>query len=159
MISKYYYRMLLYVLITLSVGVEAGYNFPAVGFDNLNSGPVLNMFVSRDFGVADLALSLKTDFYHGRNNAYSVNFYGIRVHTFKSTWRFSPVIEFGTDYMMRTLNAGKESGYVFTYGVGLVINFTVDRLRIYPKLCYDGVTDFKKHAGFLGTKIGIAYDI
>ncbi|KPJ73797.1 hypothetical protein AMJ52_03070 [candidate division TA06 bacterium DG_78] len=61
--------------------------------------------------------------------------------------------------MTRNLNTAKESGYVFTYGIGLVINFTVDRLRIYPKLCYDGITDFKEHAGFIGMKIGIAYDI
>jgi hypothetical protein len=151
--------MLLYILIALSVGIEAGYNFPSVGFDNLNAGPVLNIFVSRDFGIADLALSLETDFYHGKNNAYSVNLYGVRVHTFKSTWRFSPTIEFGAEYITRNLNAAMESGYVCTYGVGILINFTVDRLRIYPKLCYDGVTDFKKHAGFLGAKIGIAYDI
>lgn len=151
--------MLLYVLIALSVGIEAGYNFPAVGFDNLNSGPVLSISVSRDFGIADLALSLKTDFYRGKNTAYSVNFYGVRVHAFKSMWRFSPIIEFGAEYMTRNLNAAMESGYVFTYGIGLVINFTVDRLRIYPKLCYDGVTDFNEHTGFLGTKIGIAYDL
>jgi hypothetical protein len=151
--------MLLYALIALSVGIEGGYNLPAARFDNLNSGPALSIFMSRDFSIADLALSLETDFYRGKNSAYSVNFYGIHVHTFKSTWRFSPVIEFGAEYMTRTLNAEKESGYVFTYGIGLVINFTVDRLRIYPKLCYDGVTDFKKHAGFIGMKIGIAYDI
>jgi hypothetical protein len=151
--------MLLYALIALSVGIEAGYNSPALGFDNLNAGPVLNIVVSRDFGIANLALSLDTDFYHGKNNAYSVNFYGARVHVFKSTWRFSPVIEFGARYLSRTLNAAKESDYVCTYGIGLVINFTIDRLRIYPKLCYDGVTDFKEHAGFLGAKIGIAYEI
>jgi len=120
---------------------------------------VLSIFASRDFGIADFTLSLETDFYHGKNNAYSVNFYGVRIHTFKSTWRFSPVIEFGAEYMTRNLNTAKESGYVFTYGIGLVINFTVDRLRIYPKLCYDGITDFKEHAGFIGMKIGIAYDI
>ena len=75
--------MILYFLVALSLGVEGGYNLP-VGFDNLESGPGFAVFVSRDFGITDIAFSLETNFYRGKNSAYSLNSYGFRLGFNKS---------------------------------------------------------------------------
>lgn len=150
--------MILYFLVALSLGVEGGYNLP-VGFDNLESGPGFAVFVSRDFGITNIALSLETNFYRGKNSAYSLNSYGFRLGFNKSNWLFSPAIDLGADYINRKINAAKETGYAVMYGLGFLINFHVEQLRISPKFYYSGLTDFKSHAGFIGLRIGISYEI
>ena len=68
-------------------------------------------------------------------------------------------MEFGTDYVSRKINNVKETGYTFNYTIGLLINFHSENLRIYPKFYYEGITDFKIQAGFIGVKLGIGYEI
>ena len=153
-----YNNMVLYFLIAISLGIEGGYNFPATGFDNLNSGAVLNIFINRNFGFADIAVSLETDFYRGKNSSYALNRYGIEFQFSKNNWRFSPIFEIGSNYIYRKLNKTKETGYALSYGLGILLNFHIDRLRLYPKFYYDGTTDLKSHAGFIGVKMGINYE-
>jgi hypothetical protein len=149
----------IYLLLSISIGVEGGYNLPATGFDNLKSGPIMTIFLSRDIGIVDITTSLETSFYFGKNPAYSMNRYGFHIGFSKRNWQFSPVIEIGGDYVSRGINNVSESGFAMNYGLGFLINFRVEKLRIYPKLYYDGLTDFKSHAGFIGIKLGIDYEI
>ncbi len=151
--------MLLYILISLSVGIEGGYNEPALGFNNIKSGAVFTLFASRHSRLADVTFSIGTGFHVGDNPSYSLDSYGLRCGLSKNNWLFSPVLEFGADYLRRTIHNAKESGYGFTYTIGLVINFRYERLRLYPKFYYEGITDFKEHGGFIGTKLGNSYEI
>lgn len=151
--------MLLYIIISMSFGIEGGYNIPAVGFNNLKSGTALTMFVNRNFKVTDITFSIGTTYYSGNNAGYSFNSYGLRCGFNKNNWRFSPVVEFGTDYVSRKINNVKETGYTFNYTIGLLINFHSENLRIYPKFYYEGITDFKTQAGFIGVKLGLGYEI
>ena len=151
--------MLFCFLISLSVGIKAGYNFPAVGLNNINSGVALTVFVNRHWRVADVTFSIGTAFYTGDNPSYSLTSYGLRCGLSKNNWFFSPIAEFGGDYANRAINAAQESGYVFDYALGLLLNFHKERLRIYPKFYYEGVTDFKEQAGFIGAELGFAYEM
>lgn len=151
--------MLIYIIISISFGIEGGYNIPAVNFNDLKSGAALTIFVNRHYRIADVTFSIGTVFYSGDNTGYSLNSYGLRCGFSKNNWKFSPVIEFGADYVNRKINSAKESGYAFNYIIGLMINFHSNKLRIYPKFYYEGITDFKIQAGFIGAKLGIGYEI
>lgn len=151
--------MLLYLLISISVGIEGGYSQGAVGFNDLKSGTALTVFVNRHFRTADMTFSIGTSFYSGENTSYSLNFYGLRCGFNKNNWRLSPLIEFGADYVTRGVKGVKESGYALNYTIGLLINFHSNNIRIYPKFYYEGTTDFKVQAGFIGMKLGISYEI
>jgi len=141
------------------LGIEGGYSQPAVGFNNLDPGNVFVIFVGRDLGITNIAFSLETAFYHGKNLGYSFNTAGIRFGFYRSDWRFSPAVGFGTDYVSRAMNKNNETSFAFNYHVGLLINFHINRLRIYPKFYYEGITDFKKQAGFIGVNLGLDYEM
>ncbi len=151
--------MLLCILIALSVGIEGGYNEPALGFNNIKSGTAFTLFMNRHLRLADVTLSIGTGFHTGDNPSYSLDSYGLRCGLSKNDWLFSPVIEFGADYLRRTIHNANESGFAYVYTIGLVINFRYERVRLYPKFYYEGLTDFKEHGGFIGTKLGIGYEI
>lgn len=151
--------MILYLLVSLSVGIEAGVNQPLIGFDNLNSGTVFNLFLGRNLGFTDVNLSAQGSFYQGKNLGYSFSSYGIRLGFNKKNWRFSPVIELGMDYVTRELNKSGESGFGLNYSLGFLINFRVESVSLYPKFYYDGITDLRKEAGFIGMKLGIGYEL
>jgi hypothetical protein len=151
--------MFVYFLIAVAIGFEGGYTQPALGFDNLNSGMGFAVFIDRNFRITDMAIAAHTTMHQGKHPGYSLNFTGIRFCFYKRNWRFSPAIELGADYVDRELNKHREMGFAFDYCLGLMINFRVNQVRIYPKLFYDGVTDFKMHAGFVGIKFGVDYEI
>jgi len=151
--------MFLFFLSAFSLGLEAGYGEPAINFNNLNAGPGLAIFVRKDFGISDISFMFQTDFYQGKNTGYSFSLYGMSVAFSKTRWRFSPLIEFGADYISRGIKNAKESGYVFAYGLGILVNFQIERLHLYPIFSYDGITDFRKQAGFLGFRLGIDYEM
>ncbi len=139
--------------------MEGGYVAPAVQFTNLNSGVVFSFFVQQSCKPGDVALSFQTAFYTGDNRQYALNAYGVRLGLSKNTWRFSPVAEIGVDYLTRSIGNTSESGYAFTYTLGLLWNLEKEKLRFYPKVYYEGMTDFKEHGGFIGFKVGFAYEI
>jgi len=151
--------MFLYLLINLTVGIEAGVNQPLLGFDNLNSGSVFGVYLNRNLGFTDIALSAQGTFYQGKNLAYSFNSYGLRCGFSKRSWRFSPIVELGMDYVLRKFNSFTEAGIALNYGFGFLINFKYESLTIYTKFYYDGITDLRKQAGFIGIKLGIGYEI
>ena len=151
--------MIVYILVALSIGIEGGYNIPAVGFQNINTGASVALFADRNMGITDLTFSLQTSFFRGDNPSYTMNATGLRLGMYKGNWPISPLLAVGGDYINRGLNQNSETGFAAAYTIGAIINFKFNRLHIYPKLYYDGVTDFKEHAGFLGFKIGIAYEI
>lgn len=151
--------MILYYLTALSLGIEGGYSQPALRFNNLDPGNALTIFVSRDFGITNISFSLETAFYHGKNPGYSFNTAGIRFGFYRNDWRFSPAVGFGTDYVSRAMNKNSETGLAFNYTLGLLINFHINRLRIYPKFYYESITDFTKQAGFIGIKLGLDYEM
>lgn len=151
--------MFLYVLISLTVGIEGGYNEPALGFKNINSGTTFTLFMNRHWRIADVTLSIGTGFHIGDNPSYSMDSYGLRLGLSKDNWLFSPVLACGADYLRRTISDAKEVGYAFIYTIGLSINFRYERVRLYPQFYYEGLTDFKEHGGFIGTRLGIGYEI
>ncbi len=132
---------------------------PASGFDNLNSGPSLAICYGGDFGFTDFTFALETNFYQGKSPGYTVNTYGLHLELSKNNWRFSPVIILGGDYLTRGIGSASESGSAFIYGLGLAMNFGIENLRIYPKLFFEGMTDFKANASFIGFKLGFSYEI
>lgn len=151
--------MLLFYIIAFSVGIEGGYSQPAVRFNNLDVGTALVIFVGRDFGIVYSTLALETVFYRGENAGYSFTTNGILFELSRRNGWFSPVIGFGADYVTRSLNRKSESGFAFNYRVGFLINFHMNRVRIYPKLYHEGITDFKEQAGFFGMKLGLDYEL
>jgi len=151
--------MVLYLLVNLALGVEGGINQPLIGFDNLNSGVVFNVSLSNDLGVVGLSLALQGSFYQGKNPGYSLGSYGARFEFTKHNWRFTPVIELGSDYIYRELNQLKESGFTLSYGIGFQLKFRYESIRVYPEFLYDGLTDFSTQAGFLGIRLGIGYEL
>ena len=84
--------------------------------------------------------------------------YGVRCFFTKHRWRVAPVLDIGTDYVYRSLNGQKESGWAFVYGIGMVINIPAESMRVFPTFFYEGITDGARHGGFLGMKLGIAYE-
>lgn len=151
--------MFVCILLAISIGIEGGYNIPAVGFENINTGTTVSLFAERNMGIVDLNLSIQTSFFTGDNPSYTLHNTGLRIGMCKANWLFSPLLAVGGDYINRGLTQSNETGFAAAYTIGVLINFKVDRLRIYPKIHYDGLTDFKEHAGFLGLRIGIAYEI
>jgi hypothetical protein len=149
---------MIFFLITLSVGFEGGYNMPAVGFKDLNSGAAFSLYVNRHFRFADLGIGVRTSYFSVENSAYSLYFYGLSIGLAKNSWLFSPVIEFGPEYARRKLGSSKESGFGFNYTLGFLINIYFDKLRFYPKFYYEGITDIETHAGFVGAKLGVGYE-
>jgi hypothetical protein len=151
--------MFLYMLVALSIGIEGGYNIPAVGFENINAGTVFSIFADRNVGFIDLKLSAQTAFYTGDNPSYSFTTTGLRLAVYKKNWPVSPIMAVGGDYVGRSLNQSNETGFGAAYTLGFLLNFKVNQLHIYPEFYYDGLTDGKKHGGFIGMRIGIAYEI
>lgn len=151
--------MFLFYLTALSVGIEGGYSQPAVRFNNLNAGTAFALFVGRDFKIINTTLAFETIFYRGENAGYSFTTTGIRFEMSQRNWRFSPVIGCGADYVTRSINKNRESGFAFNYRIGLLINFFINRLRIYPKFCYEGITDSQEQAGFFNIKLGLDYEL
>ncbi|UCF70213.1 MAG: hypothetical protein JSW49_08420 [candidate division WOR-3 bacterium] len=151
--------MLLYILIGLSIGIEGGYVFPAVGFESISSGAGFAVFADRNAGIVDVSLSLQTAFNTGDNPGYSMTTMGFRFGLYKENWSISPVLAFGGDYLSRSLNGTSESGFAAAYTIGAQINIRHERLHIYPKFYYEGLTDLKVHAGFIGIKLGVGYEI
>ncbi|KPL14969.1 hypothetical protein AMJ74_02430 [candidate division WOR_3 bacterium SM1_77] len=151
--------MLLHMLLAFSLGIEGGYHIPAVGFQNINTGNSFSVYTVRNVGFVDLTLALKTAFYTGDNASYNLNATGLRLGVQKSNWPISPVLAIGGDYVSRALGQNSESGFALAYSMGMLLNFRIDRLSIHPKFYYDGLTDMKTHAGFIGLKLGIGYEI
>lgn len=151
--------MLLCMLVALSIGIEGGYNIPAVGFENINAGTVFSIFADRNMGFIDLKLSAQTAFYTGDNPSYSFNTTGLRLAVYKKNWPVSPIMAIGADYIGRSLSQSSETGFGAAYTLGVLLNFKVNHLHIYPEFYYDGLTDGKTHGGFIGMRIGIAYEI
>lgn len=151
--------MLLYVLLSFTIGLEGGYSFPAAGFKDINTGMNFSIFALREVGFVDLTLGIQAAYYTGDNTSYHFSTTGIRFGVQKSNWKISPVLTISAHYASRSLNASKESGFTAAYSIGAVLNFRIERLAIYPKISYDGLTDMKTHAGFIGLNLGVAYEI
>lgn len=151
--------MLLYTLISLSIGIEGGYDFPAVGFESVHSGAVFAVFADRTAGIVDLTFSLQAAFYTGDNPGYSMNTVGLRIGLYKKNWSVSPVVAVGGDYLSRSLNQADETGFTAAYMVGVQVNFNHEKIHIYPRFYYEGLTDLKAHDGFIGLKLGVGYEI
>jgi hypothetical protein len=151
--------MLLQVLLAFSLGIEGGYHIPAVGFQNLNAGTGFAIYTIRNVGFVDLRLTLQTTFYTGENTAYNLSTTGMSFGVHKSNWPISPFLAIGADYVSRSLGQSDESGFALAYSIGMCTNFRKERLSIHPGIYYDGLTDMKTHAGFIGLKLGIGYEI
>lgn len=150
--------MLLWCLLSFSVGVEVGYSIPALAFTDIQSGPSVQMFICKPAKLVDISLSTTAAFYTGDNTAYSLSLYGIQLGLYKTAWRFSPFFELGGQYVTREIQMMSETGYCLSYSFGLLLNFRYESMRLYPKLYYEGITDIEQHAGFLGARMGIAYE-
>jgi hypothetical protein len=147
------------MLITMSIGIEGGYNIPAVGFEDIHSGAAFSVSADRSMGIVDLTFSMQAAFYTGDNAGYSMNTTGFRLGFYRKSWSVSPVFAVGGDYINRGLNQTSENGFAVAYTLGVLINLKYERLHIYPKFHYDGLTDMSVHAGFIGLKLGIGYEI
>jgi hypothetical protein len=151
--------MLLQMLLAFSLGIEGGYHIPAAGFQNLNTGTRFSVYAVRDVGFVDLTLGLNTAFYTGDNVSYHVSTTGVRLGMQKTNWVISPVLAIGAAHVSRSLGQNSESGFALAYSIGTAMNFRKERLSIHPGIYYDGLTDMKTHAGFIGLKLGIGYEI
>ncbi len=147
------------MLLALSIGIEGGYDLPAIGFKDINTGAVFSLAAGRKVGIADAVFSLQVSFYSGDNPAYSMSTMGFRLGFYKKNWPLSPFISIGSDYVIRNLDEGSENGFAAAYATGLLFNFKVERLHVYPKISYEGLTDMKEHAGFISLRLGILYEI
>jgi hypothetical protein len=151
--------MLLQMLLAFSLGIEGGYHIPAVGFQDLNTGTSFSIYTVRNTGFVDLTLALQTAFYTGDNASYHFNATGLRIGMQKGNWPISPALAIGGDYVSRALGQNSESGFALAYSMGILVNLRIDRLSIRPIIYYDGLTDLKTHAGFVGLKLGVGYEI
>jgi hypothetical protein len=145
------------MLIALALGIEAGYNTPASGFQDID-GVSFALYASRNLSLADLSVSLRSSSYTVENSAYSLQFYGLGFTLTKNNWLLSPVLGFGPEYVLRKYRAQEESGYATSYILGFQLNFRFQKIHLFPRLYYEGLTDMETHAGFLGAKIGIGYE-
>ncbi len=153
--------MILLFITSLHLGVEGGLSQPIIGFDyELHSGVMVKIFLGKEDLNHHVFLNLAINgaYYSGENPGYTFSNYGISFLIQKSNWRFAPFVETGVSYIARELNMNKEWGVVYDYAVGFLINFYYESIRIYPGLYYDGMTDFKAHAGNIGIKMGIDYE-
>jgi len=151
--------MLLQILLAFSLGVEGGYQIPAVGFQDLNTGASFSVYTLRNVGFVDLTLALQTAFYTGDNSGYHLNTTGLRLGIQKSNWPISPIVAIGGDYVSRALGEENEAGFALAYSLGVLLGFRMDRISIRPMIYYDGLTDLKAHAGFIGLKLGLGYEM
>lgn len=147
------------VLFAFSIGIEGGYSIPAVGFKDISAGTSFSLVAERSMGIVDVSLAGQTSFYSGTNAAYHLNATGVRLGIQKSNWPISPVMAIGIDHISRDLNGNRETGFVSVYSLGFIINLHFNQLHVYPKFFYDGLTDMKAHAGFIGMKLGFGYEI
>ena len=147
------------MLLAFSLGIEGGYHIPATGFQNLNTGTRFCIYTVRDVGFVDLTLGLNAAYYTGDNPGYRLSTTGLRLGVQKDNWVISPVLTIGADYISRALGQNSESGFGLAYSIGTALNFHRERLSIHPGIYYDGLTDMKTHAGFIGLKLGIGYEI
>ncbi len=146
------------MLISLTLGFEGGYATPAIGFENISSGIVFSLYSLHRTGFADMQLGLHIASHHGEHDGYTLNTYGVRSWFVKQSWRFSPEVSIGVDYVHRTLAQATETGYAFTYSIGMLLNFRYNVMRLYPKVFYEGVTDFRDSGGFIGIALGVGYE-
>jgi len=151
--------MLCYVLFCLTAGIEGGVHQPIIGFNDLHPGVAFCIHAETATRPADLQAELLAVFHEGLNRGYSVALYGIRFGITKNRWLIAPDIRLGIDYLARELDPGRESGLAFGYAAGIRFAIRRELLMIYPALFYEGVTDFKTHAGFLGIRLGVAHEI
>jgi hypothetical protein len=150
--------MIVLLFISLTLGVEGGYTTPATGFENISSGMMFSLYSLHRTGFVDVQLGMHIASDRGEHTGYSLNTYGLRAWFVKQSWRFTPEISVGVDYMHRILAQAGETGYAFTYGLGMLINFRYDVLRLYPKIFYEGMTDFRDSGGFVGIGLGVGYE-
>lgn len=149
--------MLVYYVFALCFAIEGGYSIPSVGFTDTRSGVMFALVLSRDLGLVDTGLRGQSGWYQGENEAYSLATYGARWFITKHAWRVAPVLDIGVDYVQRSINSNKEQGPAMTYGLGFAINIPSGQMRVSPVFFYEGITDSKRHGGFIGMKLGIAY--
>lgn len=150
--------MIVLMLISLTLGFEGGYATPANGFEDISSGIIFSMSSIHRAGALDMRLGVHGMSNRGEHSGYSLSTYGLGAWMFKRSWRFSPEIFIGVDYVRRTLGQAAESGYAVTYGAGMLVNFRYDVLYLYPKVFYEGMTDFRDSGGFVGIMLGVAYE-
>lgn len=151
--------MILYILFALSIGIEGGYDLPAVGFRDINTGAVFSLAAGKKLAIVDAAFSLQTCFYSGDSPGYSMSTLGFRFGFYKKNWPLSPVFSIGSDYVIRNLDEANENGFAAAYAVGMLFNFRVEKLHLYPKISYEGLTDMETHAGFISLRLGVMYEI
>ena len=151
--------MLLYYIFTFAFAIEGGYSIPAVGFTDTHSGAVFSLAASRNLGFVDAGVRSQVGYYQGENRAYSLATYGIRLFFTRHSWRVAPVLDIGADYVKRSINDIGEQGIAMTYGIGFTINIPSERMRVSPVFFYEGITDVKRHGGFIGLKLGVAYEL
>jgi hypothetical protein len=142
----------------LSIGIEGGTDLPVSGFEDLNSGAVFRVFAGKHAGPININIAFESTYHAGENPGYGVTDYGLRLVLGKSGWRFSPLAELGLDHISRTINNSSENGTVLSYAAGFLIAFKAGSIQIFPKFYYAGLTDSRRHAGFLGMKLGIGYE-
>ena len=147
------------MLFAFALGIEGGYQIPAVGFNNINTGTDFSVYCTRTIGFLDASVAVQTAFYKGDNSSYNLSATGLRLGVQKTNWPVSPSLAIGADYISRELHQYGESGFALAYSMGIVFNFRVNQLSIHPKICYDGLTDMEAHAGFVAVKLGIGYEI
>ncbi|MEO0156980.1 MAG: hypothetical protein ABIL07_07690 [candidate division WOR-3 bacterium] len=154
--------MVIVFIISMHFGIEGGINQPIIGFDyTLNNGTIVKAYIGKqDLNHnVHLNLTLTGSYYQGKNTGYSFSKYGLGIMIRKIPWRIAPFGEMGIDYVSRELNKNKEWGVGFSYTIGFLVNFYYENINVYPAFYYDGVTDFKIHAGNLGIKLGIKYEL
>ncbi|MEO0160671.1 MAG: hypothetical protein ABIL39_01140 [candidate division WOR-3 bacterium] len=149
------------VLINFYLGFEGGINLPVIGLDyDLKSGNLFRVYIGKNDLKTGIYwnLVLGGSYYYGRNPGYSLRTYGVRLMGYKVFRSISPYLETGIDYIKRTLEKNSEWGFGFEYAIGFLINFNYENITFYPAFYYDGVTDFKSHAGSAGVKLGLKYE-
>lgn len=150
--------MLVYYIFALAGAIEGGYSIPSVGFTDLHSGVMCAIVVTHDLRIIDAGVRGQVGYYPGRNPGYTMTTYGVHWFITKHAWRVSPVLDIGADYTYRSLHGNSEKGWALIYGIGMVINIPAQRMRVYPTFFYEGITDGARHGGFIGMKLGVAYE-
>ncbi len=153
--------MIIIFIISMHLGIEGGMNQPIIGLDyTLHIGTVVKAYLGKQDLNHNIHLNfiLSGAYYQGKNTGYSFRYYGLGLMIRKIPWRIAPFGELTVDYISRELNKNKEWGIGFNYTLGFLLNFYYDNINVYPALYYNGVSDFKAHAGSLGIKLGIKYE-
>jgi len=146
------------MFVSLTLGFEGGYATPATGFEDISSGITFSLYSLHRTGFVDIQMGMHITSCRGEHAGYSLNTYGVRTWFVKQAWRFTPEITIGVDYVDRTLAQASETGYAFTYGLGMLVNFRYSAVRLYPKIFYEGMTDFRDSGGFIGIALGVGYE-